>query len=164
MKKIPYYPSRWEAIKELLKIYVPNSGERIVDLGSGDARVLTTLALRYDDIRLVGVEKDPKLVLASNRRIRRLNLANIDILQQDLFKYPITRENIDTIYAYLTKDALRMLKPKLQEFIKNDGLIILLDFKIPGLKPDLKTTIKGLDEIHKLFIYGNKRRLRQINL
>jgi len=164
MKKIPYYPSRWEIVKFISKLYVPMKGERIVDLGSGDARVLTTLGKTYDDIELIGVEKNVKLVSASLKRIKRLGLDNIRIIKGDLFKFPLSRNKVDTIYAYLTKDALSKLKPKFLNFLNEDGLIILLDFRIPELKPATVIPINSSGGKHYLFIYGSERRLRQFKL
>ncbi len=162
--KIPFYPSKWEVVEKLSRIYVPRPSERIVDLGSGDARILITLASKYDDIKLLGIEKNSKLVNASRRRIQRLNLGNVEILNQDLFNYKISKEKIDTVYAYLTKDALLKLKPKLVKFIENNGLIILLDFNIPKLKPSITIPINTASGRYWLYIYGNKDRITQLKI
>jgi|Deesub1362B_J571_1020462.scaffolds.fasta_scaffold00005_366 ubiquinone/menaquinone biosynthesis C-methylase UbiE len=148
---IPYYPTRKEAIKKLLQIYIPKSGARILDLGSGDARILIELAKRYDDISLYGIEKNPYLVEASIKRIDRLGLKNIRIINSDLFN--INLESFDTIYAYLTRDALDILKPKLESFLQRGKEIYIYDISIPNLVPYEVYRIEGINKIHKLYKY-----------
>lgn len=161
--KIPFVPSKQEIIKKLMEIYIPRSNERIVDLGSGDARVLISIANKYDDVRLFGIEKDPLLINIAHKKIWRCNLwDNINISKQDIFHINITRKNYDTIYAYLTNQALTKLKPKLIKFIHEGGLLILNDFKLPNLKPDLIIPVRIESGTHYIYVYGNKNRLNQI--
>lgn len=161
--KIPFVPSKQEIVKKLTEIYIPRPNERVVDLGSGDARVLISIANKYDDVRLFGIEKDPLLINIAHKKIRRCNLLdNISINKQDIFHINITRKNYDTIYAYLTNQALTKLEPKLMKFIYEGGLLILNDFKLPNLKPDLIIPVRIKTGTHYIYVYGNKNRLSQI--
>lgn len=150
--KIPYYPTRWEVVKRLLEIYVPKPGERVLELGCGDARVIRALTMKYDDILATGVEINSILINEANKRIYRNKLSNrINIIQGDLFKFPI--EGYNTIYAYLTKDALSRLKDKFRNFLISGGKIITLDFKIPSIKPRQAEAIDISGKKHILYIY-----------
>lgn len=152
MRKIPYYPSRYDVIRELLKFYVPKSGERILELGSGDARFIRSIAKLYDDIHAVGVEINQELVNEARRRVLREGLDDrVTIVRGDLFKYPI--DNSDTIYVYLTRDALARLKQKFEKFLMKDGKIISLDFGVPGLRPSYVLKIDTPYIKHKLYFY-----------
>lgn len=149
--KIPYYPSKQDAIRKLLEVYIPPSGTNILDLGSGDARVLIEIAKRYDDAILVGVEKNPLLIEASMRKIGRLGLKNIKLIHADMFKVDL--DDYDVIYAYLTRDALNKLRPRLVNFIMEGKEIFTYDIAIPGVKPYEVYRIDTLSKRHKLYRY-----------
>ena len=133
-------------MEKLLEVFEPRSGAKIIDLGSGDGRVLRYIASRYDDVKLVGIEKDPVLYKVSKKLSEGYN--NIEIIRDNLFN--IDLEGFDIVYTYLTREALKRLRDKARIFIENGGVWIALDYPIPGLKP--REVIK-LDKWHKYYIY-----------
>ena len=151
--RIPYYPSREFRIKKLLEIFEPPSGSKIIDLGSGDGRVLREFARRYDDVLLYGIEKDPILINISKKLSEEFN--NITINRGDLFKEDLSNYNI--VYTYLTTEALERLRDKAINFIKKGGVWIALDYRIPRIKPVL---VIELDKWHKYYIYGDERKVK----
>ncbi|HIE37307.1 TPA: hypothetical protein EYP83_03975 [Candidatus Geothermarchaeota archaeon] len=154
--KIPYYPSRESRLRRLLDIFEPESGAKIVDLGSGDGRVLRLFADRYDDIYLFGYERDKRLIEVSRRLSREYD--RIKIIGADLFKADLSR--YDIVYTYLTRDALNRLRDKAVEFLGNGGIWIALDYPIPGIKPAI---VIELDRWHRYFIYGyDNNRVRKM--
>ena len=158
MTNIPYYPSRIESIKYLVRYYNPRPGERILDLGSGDARSLIEFARRYDDIKLYGVEINNSLIDASRRRIKRLGLdTRIEILKGDLFNFNFM--GFDTLYTYLTKEAYRRLLPKIINFLESGGRIIAYNISIPKLKPVEIIRIPDLSN-HRYLIYDKRNILK----
>ncbi len=144
--RIPYYPSRESRVKKLLEVFEPKSGVKIIDLGSGDGRILRILSSKYDDIYLYGVEKDKVLFDISNKLSK--GYGNIKIFNGDLFHVDISR--YDIVYTYLTSDALKRLRDRAEDFLSRGGTWIALDYSIPGIKP--RHIIK-LDGWHKYYIY-----------
>ena len=150
--RIPYYPTKWDIVKKILEIYTPRPNERILELGCGDARVIRSIAMKYDDILATGVEINPILVNEASKRVYRDGISDrVDIIRGDLFKFPINE--YDTIYAYLTKEALFRLKDKFNSFLRNGGKIIALDFKIPGIKPSQSEIVDVSGKRHILYLY-----------
>ncbi len=149
--RIPYYPSRESRVKKLLEVFEPEPNSKIIDLGSGDGRVLREFANKYDDIKLYGIEKDWKLVYISRNLSKEFK--NIDIKQGNLFDVPL--DNYDVVYTYLTVDALRRLRNKAVKFVDRGGTWIALDYRIPGLKP---VVVIDLDKWHKYYIYSKSYR------
>jgi len=154
--RIPYYPSRESRLKRLLDIFVPEPGSRIVDLGSGDGRVLRAIASKFDDVYLHGYEKDARLVRVAKSLSR--NYKNIEVYNADLFEVDITK--YDIVYTYLTPEALDRLRRKANQFLEDGGVWIALDYKIPGVKPSL---VIYLDKWHRYYIYSfDDRRAKKI--
>lgn len=149
--EIPFYPTRPEAVRELAQLVYLKPGAKFIDLGSGDARVLIELAKRYDDVTFYGIERNPALVSLSRKRANALNLRNVVIIQGDIFS--INLSPYDTIYAYLTKEALLKLKPALESHILKGGEVFTFDFKVPGIEPYEVHRVKGLARWHRIYRY-----------
>ena len=127
----------------------------MLDLGSGDGRILIEAALKYDDIDCYGVEINPFLVKLSNKRIANLGLSNrIKIIRGNLFQTDLSK--FDVITLYLTPKAIKMLYYKLKGMLKLGKKVITHNYPIPGLDPVLaeKVSVNGL--IHKIYLYTEK--------
>ncbi len=151
MMRIPYYPSREEAIKTLLKTINIKPGSKFMDLGCGDSRILIELARKYDDIKLYGVDINPYLVNIGRRRANRLRLNNIFIQQGNLFNQDLN--NFDIIYVYLTRDALKKLYNKFVDFLNKGGEIIAYDIPIPNIIPAEIIPVEKTHGKHYLYYY-----------
>lgn len=77
----PYLPSTQVAVDEMLRLAGTGPDDLVVDLGSGDGRVVIAAARDYG-ARGLGIEIDPKLVAESqaNARQARLELPSIERL------------------------------------------------------------------------------------
>jgi cyclopropane fatty-acyl-phospholipid synthase-like methyltransferase len=69
-----FFPTNTESVEIMLDLAELHPCDRVVDLGSGDGRILIACARR--GIRAEGYEINPILVLRSCRRIRRAGLEN----------------------------------------------------------------------------------------
>ena len=59
--RIPFVPSPMDVVEKMLSLADPKPDELLVDLGSGDGRIVISAAERYR-CRALGVEMDEKLV------------------------------------------------------------------------------------------------------
>ena len=150
-KKIPFVPSPHDVVEKILSIADPKPDELLIDLGSGDGRIVISAARDYG-CRSLGVEIDDVLIDHSMRKIQRLGLKDAEIVKADLYQFDLS--NADVITLYLLPDTLKTLKRKLLN-LKRGARIICHDYKIPGLEPDeayvVKSKITGRD--HFIYLY-----------
>lgn len=144
----PYFagtsPDRISSIKKLAEI---KKGDKVVDLGSGDGRVLIALAKQGADA--TGLELNPWLVNKSEKRIKRAKLSDrINIKQTNFWQYGLSQYDVIVIYGigYI----MERLEKKLKQEVKPDARIISIYFQFPNLEP-----VKTDNEVHLYRIKNN---------
>jgi len=153
--RIPYYPTKWEVLKRITRLYTPRPGDRVVELGSGDARVIRYLARSFDDITATGVEINPVLVSESRKRVERERLeGRVEIVMGDLFSHPL--DCYDVVYAYLTPNALLRLRDRLAALLLRGGRVVTLDYRVPGLEPVDREEVHTPGRRHVLYLYTSE--------
>src|SRR5260221_700570 len=92
------------------------ASDMVIDLGSGDGRIMITAAKRHG-ARGFGVEIDPRLVKRSNEEAKRVGVADrVKFLQQDLFNTDFHEAAVLTLY--LLPDVNIALRPKILAELK----------------------------------------------
>jgi len=150
-KKIPFVPSPHNVVEKMLSVADPKPDELLIDLGSGDGRIVISAARDYG-CRSLGVEIDDVLIDYSRRRIERLGLENAEIVKADLHRFDLS--NADVVTLYLLPETLKVLKPKLLN-LKRGARIISHDYGIPGLKPDEVYIVRAgkPERSHLIYLY-----------
>ncbi len=124
------------AMLELAKV---GPGDHVIDLGSGDGRIVITAAKRFGATGL-GVEIVPDLVAKS---IQNAKLAGVDgkvrFLEQDLFKTDLAPATVVTMY--LLPEVNLKLRPSLLA-LKAGTRIVSHDWDMGDWKPDRRLTIE----------------------
>ncbi len=127
----PFEPSKDNRIKSILKLASPKKKDKIVDLGSGDGRIVIAFAKKGYEAH--GYEINPWLVLYSiiNAKISGAKTAHFhfgNFWSKDLSKY-----NIITLFQ------IGYIMPKLEEKIrkecKNKTKIVSNKWTFPNIKP-----------------------------
>jgi hypothetical protein len=121
-----------ERLNNILKLAQVKPGQKTIDLGSGDGRVV--IALAQAGARAVGVELNPWLVFKSRRLIKQASLDHqAAILRQDMWSCDLSPYNLVTVYGigYIMAD----LEKKLKTELKPGSKVISVYFKFPNLKP-----------------------------
>ncbi len=152
LREAPFLPTPLHVIREMLNLARPKPGEVLVDLGSGDGRVLILAAKEYR-CRCVGYEVDPRLVKISEEMIRREGLTDlVGVVRGDLFRANISCADVITIY--LSPDAMRRLEPKLRNETKGGTRMVSHDYPIPGWQPiRVKRIDTGGIHVHRIYLY-----------
>ena len=150
--KIPFVPSPHDVVERMLALADPRPDELLIDLGSGDGRIIITAAEKYR-CKTLGVELDEKLIEESIRKVLRKSLTDrVKIVRDDLHKYDFSKANIITLY--LLPKTLKLLKPKLLS-LERGSRIICHDFPIPDLAPDEVITLRSSEtgRLHRIYLY-----------
>ena len=107
----PYVQSPMEVVERMLWLAQPKPGEYLIDLGSGDGRIVIEAAKRYG-ARGLGVDLDPALVRLAQGRAEEAGvgaLAKFEV--KDLFQLDYGRADI--VSAYLLPEVNLQIRPKL---------------------------------------------------
>lgn len=126
----PYLPTRTQEKRRLLALARIRPGEQVVDLGSGDGR-LVFAAARDHGARAVGYEVSLLPYLVS--RIGRLFSPGLDVdfRFRDFFHADLSAA--DAVVCFLTPAAMRRLGPKLAREMKPGSRFVSLAFSVPGM-------------------------------
>lgn len=126
----PYVPSPDSVVAEMLAMANVGPDDFVIDLGSGDGRIVLTAAKVYGASGF-GVEIVPDLVERSNRAAQREGLASrVRFLAQDLFTTDISRATVLTMY--LLPETVNMLSDKLLAELKPGTRILTHDYPLNG--------------------------------
>jgi hypothetical protein len=130
----PYVPSPESVVADMLKVADVTAADFVIDLGSGDGRIVLTAAKVFG-ARGFGVEIKDELVQKSNEAAKREGLADrVKFLKQDLFKTDISQATVLTMY--LLPDTVNLLKDKFLTELKPGTRIISHDYPLTGWLPE----------------------------
>ena len=136
---VPFVPTPQVTVDEMLRLAGVGPQDFILDLGSGDGRIVITAAKKFG-ARGLGVDLDYYLVIQSEEGARQAGVEDrAKFLQQDLFKTDLAQATVITMY--LLPGVTRKLRPLLLE-LKPGTRIVSHDFDLGDWKPDRKTYIR----------------------
>jgi hypothetical protein len=108
---VVYVPTPQVVVDAMLRIAKVGPGDTLIDLGSGDGRIVVNAARAYG-ARGLGVELDRHLLGLANESARREGVADrARFVEQDLFKTDLTGATVIT--TYLLPEMNLKLRPKL---------------------------------------------------
>jgi len=140
----PYVPTPQVVVDRMLDMAQLKAGETVIDLGSGDGRIMIEAARKYG-ARGFGVELDPKLIEISNDKAVKAGVADrVRFLQQDLFRTDFHEANVLTLY--LLPDVNLALRPKILAELKPGARVVSHDYGMGDWRPDAEETIPAPDK------------------
>jgi SAM-dependent methyltransferase len=135
----PYLPSTQVALDEMLRLAGTGPDDLVVDLGSGDGRVVIAAARDYG-ARGLGIEIDPKLVAESEANARQAGVADrVAFRQGDVLVADYRAATIVTLY--LLPNLVDKLKPRLLAELRPGTRIVAHDYGFSDWKPDKSVVI-----------------------
>jgi precorrin-6B methylase 2 len=108
----PFVPSAEENVERMLKLARLKSGDTVIDLGSGDGRVVIGAAKLNPGVRGIGVDLDAKLVRESNAAAEEAGVAGrVRFFQRNVFDADLSK--VDVIFMWLFPELQRLLRTKI---------------------------------------------------
>jgi SAM-dependent methyltransferase len=124
----PFVVSPDAVVERMLYLAQPKAGERLVDLGSGDGRIVIEAAKRFG-ARGLGVDIDPRLVQLARANAKRAGVESLTTFEvQDLFETDLRGVNVVTMY--LLPEVNRQLLPRLIAQLKPGARIVSHDYDL----------------------------------
>ncbi|MBA3967075.1 MAG: class I SAM-dependent methyltransferase [Nitrospirales bacterium] len=111
---------------------IPYGSKRILDLACGTGISTRTIAKRFPDARVVGVELRDEYLGIARQKAQEIGKPNMEFVLSRAEDYR-SDESFDCVSSsYLAKYAdLKRLIPSLKDLLKPDGLLIMHDFTFP---------------------------------
>lgn len=130
----PYVPSPQSVVSDMLKLAEVGPRDFVVDLGSGDGRIVRTAALIFG-ARGFGVEIKDALVRQANADAAREGIADrVKFIKADLFKTDISPATVVTMY--LLPDTVNLLRDKLLRELRPGTRVLSHDYPLSGWIPE----------------------------
>ena len=130
----PYVPSPQSVVADMLKLADIGPQDFVIDLGSGDGRIVLTAAKVFGASGF-GVEIKDELVKRSNEAAQKEGVADrVKFIKADLFKTDISRATVLTMY--LLPNTVNLLKDKLLNELKPGTKVLSHDYPLTGWIPE----------------------------
>ena len=141
----PYVETSYEVVDAMLAMAEVGPDDRVVDLGSGDGRILIAAA-RSHGAQGLGVDIDPRRIRESTENARAAGVAHrVEFRREDLFETPI--DEADVLTLYLLPEINIRLRPRILSEMRPGTRVVSNKYDMGDWRPDLRQRI-GSDIIH----------------
>jgi precorrin-6B methylase 2 len=131
----PYVPSDQGNVERMLKLAQLRDDDVVVDLGSGDGRIVLTAARMNKKLRGWGVDIDEKLVQESNAAARAQGVADrVQFFHRNAFDADLREATV--IAMWLWPEMQRMLRPVILAQARPGTRVITNMWDLGSWKPD----------------------------
>lgn len=108
----PFVGSNPENVRRMVELAAPRSGETVIDLGSGDGRIVFAGVEGRPGVNGVGVDINAELVQKANAAARAKGFGDrVRFIHQNAFDTDLGK--VDVIFMWLYPELMRLLRPKL---------------------------------------------------
>jgi tRNA G37 N-methylase Trm5 len=129
----PYVPTPHAIAERMLTLANVGPNDYLIDLGSGDGRLVISAVAKYKARGAAGVEIDPDLVKLSTEQARKAGVADrVTFIAGDLFVADIERATVVTLY--LLPGMMGKVEEKLRKELKPGTRVVSHDYSLPGWK------------------------------
>ena len=130
----PFVTTPPEVVHRMLTLAGTTPADLVVDLGSGDGRIVIAAAKQFG-ARGLGLELDPKLVAQSVENARVAGVADrTEFRVEDVLRADFSRATVVTVY--LLPGLMAQLSPLFLDGLKPGARIVTHAFVFPSWQPD----------------------------
>lgn len=141
--RVPYVPTPQDVVERMLQMARVTSSDYLIDLGSGDGRIVVTAAAKHGT-RGFGVDINPVRVSEALENAKKAGVTDkVAFHQRDLFQTDL--KDATVISMYLLPRVNLELRPKLLE-LKPGTRIVSHDFSMEEWKPDAYVRMHSKDK------------------
>jgi precorrin-6B methylase 2 len=136
---VPFITTPDEVVHRMLELAQTRPEDFVVDLGSGDGRIVIAAAKKFG-ARALGIELDRALVEKSRDNARRAGVADrVSFVHGDVLTADISAASVVTVY--LLPDLINRLQPRFLR-LPPGTRIVSHAFTMTGWKPDRRETVR----------------------
>jgi Methyltransferase domain len=138
-EEVPFVPTPQPVVEAMLKLAQVRPGDFVLDLGSGDGRIVITAARQFDAEGL-GIEYDATLIARANKAAAEAGVADrVSFIKQDLFDTDLSQATVLTLY--LLPEVNIALRPRILEQLRPGARVVSHDWGMGDWTPDAKIEV-----------------------
>ncbi len=138
---VPYKSTRREVVALMLEMGEVKPGDTVIDLGTGDGRILIAAA-KERGAQGLGVDLDPVLIRKASAAARKAGVADkVRFEAADLFETDLS--SADVVTMYLLPEVNLRLRPQLFAQLKPGTRVVSHAFDMGDWKPEAKRRAGG---------------------
>ena len=131
----PFVGSNPENVRRMVELAAPRSGETVIDLGSGDGRIVFAALEGRAGVRGLGVDINAELVQKANAAAKTQGLADrVRFIHQNAFDADLGK--VDVIFMWLFPELMRLLRPKILAQARPGTRVIAATWDLGSWTPD----------------------------
>jgi SAM-dependent methyltransferase len=135
----PFDPTHKRELKKIVEFSRIKKGDRVVDLGSGNGRVVIEFAKLKDVKEVHGFEINPFLVWISRRKIKELGLEEKAFVHwRNFWNVNLNVYDFDIVTIFQLSFIMEKLEKKFKKELKPKTKVISNTWKFPNWKPKNK--------------------------
>lgn len=130
---VPYVPTPERVVEKMLDMAQVGPGDYVIDLGSGDGRIVIAAAKRgaYGH----GIDLDPRRIREARENAIKAGLEDkVIFMEGNIFNVDFSRASVVTMY--LLNSVNIQLRPHLLKNLKPGSRLVSHDFDMGNWKPD----------------------------
>ena len=160
----PSVPTPTSVVDEIMKLAEVGPDDYVVDLGSGDGRLVIAAVAKYKARGGFGVDISPMMVTLSNQNAAQAGVADrVRFYERDLFATDVREATVVTIY--LLPSIMGKVEKKLLAELKPGTRVVVHDFPFPSWRAEKAISVNSLDkikvtgfELTQLYLYRVRER------
>jgi len=138
-EEVPFVPTPQTVVDAMLKLAQVRPGDFVMDLGSGDGRIVITAARQYGAEGL-GIEYDQTLIERATKAAAEAGVADrVGFIKQDIFDTDLSQATVLTLY--LLPEVNISLRPRILEQLRPGARVVSHDWDMGDWEPDVKMEV-----------------------
>ncbi len=130
----PYVPTPQDVVERMLRLAQVGQNDVVVDLGSGDGRLVVTAAKQFG-ARGIGIDIDPARIAEGQANAAKAGVeGRVEFRQQDALQADLSQATVVTLYLLSASNV--KLRPRLQAELKPGSRIVSHQFGMGDWQPD----------------------------
>lgn len=147
---VPFVPTPYEVIEDMLRFAELKKGDILYDLGCGDGRIVIEAAKRAG-IRAVGIDIDPERIRESRENAKKAGVEHlVEFRIADIFETDFSEATVITMY--LLPSVNIRLRPTILK-LKPGTRIISHDFDMDEWQADRMTYVPIDYSVHTVYMW-----------
>lgn len=138
-EEVPFVPTPQPVVEAMLKLAQVRPSDFVMDLGSGDGRIVITAARQFGAEGL-GIEYDQTLIARATKAAAEAGVADhVGFIKQDIFETDLSQATVLTLY--LLPEVNISLRPRILEQLRPGARVVSHDWDMGDWEPDAKLEV-----------------------